>query len=86
MVAWASEDAGVRHCAAGGWDYVEGFCSAEGRAAGFFADGAEGGAREEAGVVGFGGCAISWLHCRFRGGCGLFGRRLRLMLGWVILS
>ena len=58
MVAWASEDAGVRHCAARGGDYVEGFGGTEGRTAGFFADGAEGGAGEETGVVGFGGCAI----------------------------
>ncbi len=57
-MAWASKDAGVRHCAASGGDYVEGFCGAEGRTAGFFADGAEGGAGEETGVVGFGACTI----------------------------
>ena len=68
MVAGASEDAGVWHRAAGGGDYVEGFCSAEGRAAWFFADGAEGGARQEAGVVGFGGRAIRGFCCRSRGG------------------
>ena len=78
MVAWAGEDASVWHCTASGRDYVEGFCSAEGRAARFFADGAKGGAREEAGIVRFGGCAIGGFDCRSRGGCGLFGRRVGL--------
>ena len=86
MVAWTSEDAGVRHCAASRGDNIEGFCSAEGRAAGFFADGAEGGAGEETGIVGFGGCTIRGFDWRSGGGCGLFGRRVGLGLGWVVLT
>ena len=85
MVPWASKDAGVRHCATGCGNNVEGFCGAEGRAAGFFADGAEGCAGEETGIVGFGGCAIGGFGWRSGGGCGLLGRRVRLGLGCVIL-
>ena len=55
--AAAGEDAGVGEGTAGCGDDVEGFGGGEG-SGGVIADGAEGSAREELGVVWVGGCAV----------------------------